>query len=177
MSKPVSITVYHKGIDGWTGDWIKIHDHQHYVVCDLSANSWIKESQGIPHYSTDCQGPYETVVGSTAIDVEKGNLLTTLTSIGPSFEISLDVKINSWKSGYANIIHLSEGGECCNVGQRIPAVFTYNNGKTLYVSSAIGDDGNYGISGNWYIPEIPRNSWFKLVISQFERQVKPKQLS
>ena len=124
-----------------------------------------------------CLGPYETVVGSTAIDVEKGNLLTTLPSCGPSFEISLDVKINSWKSGYANIIHLSEGGNCCNVGQRIPAVFTYNNGKTLYVSSAIGDDGNYGISGNWYIPEIPTNSWFKLVISQFERQVKFNQLS
>ena len=119
-----------------------------------------------------------TVVGSEAIDVEKGNLLTTLSSCGPSFEISLDVKISSWKSGYANIIHLSEGGNCCNVGQRIPVVYTYNNNgvKTLYVSSAIGNNGNYGISGKWYIPEIPTNSWFTLEISQFEKEVKFKQL-
>ena len=119
-------------------------------------------------------GPSETVVGSTAIAVEKENLLTTLSSIGPSFEISLLVKINSWKPGYANIIHLTEGGPCCNVGERIPAVFTYNNKgrKTLYVSSAIGNNWNYGVPGNWYIPEIPTNSWFKLVISQFEKEVK-----
>ena len=42
---------------------------------------------------------------------------------------------------WSNIIHFTTGGDCCNIGDRVPAIF-YNNDGFLLISSAVSGDGN-----------------------------------
>ena len=74
--------------------------------------------------------------------------------------------MNSWIQDWGSILHFTnDGGNCCNIGQRIPAVWTKKGAKnTLYISTAIGANGNapFDVSG------IPTKKWFLLTMSQYE---------
>ena len=50
------------------------------------------------------------------IDVERGNLLTTLPRWGPRYEISFDVQIEDFSG---EVLHLTTGGHCCKIGKHI----------------------------------------------------------
>ena len=43
--------------------------------------------------------------------------------------------------GWSTIIRFTTGGDCCNIGDRVPAIF-YNNDGFLLISSAVSGDGN-----------------------------------
>ena len=63
-----------------------------------------------------------------AIKIEQNQLLQTLESWGPTFTISVEIKITSFEEQEAGhwgeILRLtSRPGDCCLMGQRVPAVF------------------------------------------------------
>ena len=63
-----------------------------------------------------------------AIEIEQNQLLQTLESWGPTFTISVEIKITSFEAQEAGhhgeILRLtSRPGDCCLMGQRVPAVF------------------------------------------------------
>ena len=60
--------------------------------------------------------------------VRKNNLVQTLESWGPTFTISVEIKITSFEAQEAGhhgeILRLtSRPGDCCLNGQRVPVVF------------------------------------------------------
>ena len=60
--------------------------------------------------------------------MRKNNLVQTLESWGPTFTISVEIKISSFQAQEAGhhgeILRLtSRPGDCCLMGQRVPAVF------------------------------------------------------
>ena len=79
---------------------------------------------------------------------------------GPSFKVSFSLKINKLpriidRKIYTNIIHFTNGGNCCNYGERIPAVYIKRvrtgrwwwrrNYVQLTFISAINGRGNFRI--------------------------------
>ena len=63
-----------------------------------------------------------------AIKVKKNQLVQLLESWGPTFTISVEIKVTSFEAQEAGhhgeILRLtSRPGDCCLMGQRVPAVF------------------------------------------------------
>ena len=101
------------------------------------------------------------------IDIRENNLLRTIPSLGPEYRISLEVFVNSFtvpnmQDGYyADILHFtSTDGTCCNVGGRIPSIFT-KKGNKISVCTQIGTNGNYYNSFDFV-----KEKWIKLEIQQ-----------
>ena len=81
--------------------------------------------------------------------VTKDKKFPTLSSWGPIFKVSLELKIKSYnvpnlKDEYwAEVLRFTTtDNNCCNVGDRIPAIFTNNNDKKVYVIMDINNKGN-----------------------------------
>ena len=94
-------------------------------------------------------------------------MLRTIPSLGPEYRISLEVFVNSFtvpnmQDGYyADILHFtSTDGNCCEVGGRIPAIFTRKDNK-MTVCTQIGTNGNYYNSFDFV-----KEKWIKLEIQQ-----------
>ena len=97
--------------------------------------------------------------------IGQNNLLSTLPIWGPSFRISLDLYINSFdgpnlKNGMlAELLRFtSRDGNCCVIGDRIPAIFTHKRGF-IQVATQIGTHGNKVknvnlIEKTWYRVEL-----------------------
>ena len=102
------------------------------------------------------------------IDIRENNLLRTIPSFGPEYRISLEVFVNSFTvphlqvGYYADILHFtSTDGTCCNVGGRIPSIFT-KKGNKISVCTQIGTNGNYQKDFNF-----AKDEWIKLEIQQY----------
>ena len=100
--------------------------------------------------------------------IGQNNLLSTLPTWGPSFRISLDLYINSFhgpnlKNGkFAELLRFtSRDGNCCAVGDRIPAVFTDKRGF-IQVATQIGTQGN-----KWRNVKLSQKTWHRLDILQY----------
>ena len=99
--------------------------------------------------------------------IGQNNLLSTLPTWGPSFRISLDLYINSFhrpnlKNGkFAELLRFtSRDGNCCAVGDRIPAVFTDKRGF-IQVATQIGGAGNKVKNVN-----LDEKTWYKIELVQ-----------
>ena len=65
---------------------------------------------------------------------------------GPSFKVSFSLKINKLpRNRQTNIIHVTKGGNCCNFGDRIPAVYIEKRSwmERIYFCSAVNGNGNF----------------------------------
>ena len=100
--------------------------------------------------------------------INQNNLLSTLPIWGPSFRISLDLYINSFdgpnlKNGMlAELLRFtSRDGNCCAVGDRIPAVFTDKRGF-IQVATQLGNAGN-----KWRNVKLSQKTWHRLDILQY----------
>ena len=76
------------------------------------------------------------------------NLVGTIPTWGPAFRLKFILYINSFdapnlKNGkFAELIRFSSrDGNCCEVGKRIPAIFT-DRGGSIQVATQIGTHGN-----------------------------------
>ena len=125
--------------------------------------------------------------------VRKNNLVQTLESWGPTFTISVEIKVTSFQAQEAGhhgeILRLtSRPGDCCLMGQRVPAVFlstviyiqkvisksTCNvtepssSSKSFYITMNIGKnfDKKFSIDG------LKEQTWYKMVLSQKQIGVK-----
>ena len=92
---------------------------------------------------------------------------------GPEYEVKFDLKINSWPSEYVygSIIRISAvSGNCCAIGQRIPAMWTRQGTQDqLFLATNIDSNGD-----KVYFNELGRfqnGSWYSFVISQKKESV------
>ena len=81
---------------------------------------------------------------------QKNNVLEVLPEWGPEYEISLDLKVNSWSSSYHGSIFRFlasevETGDWFRIGQRTPGLWTekYSTKSIFYLHLATNIDSNY----------------------------------
>ena len=87
---------------------------------------------------------------------------------GPTYIVSLKLYINSFdgpnlKNGkLAELIRLTTtNGNCCGIGDRIPAIFTDKRGF-IQVGTQIGNHGN-----KWKNVNLNAKTWYNLELMQY----------
>ena len=115
-------------------------------------------------------------MGSTPLVVRKNNCLRNGARVlpvwGPEYEVRFDLKVNSWPSNYGQIFRFSSlTGDCCSIGQRIPAMWTQIGSKDLLLlTTNIDSNGNKA-----FVDELGRfqpGVWCSFVISQKKDSVR-----
>merc|ERR1719430_1167536 len=102
-------------------------------------------------------------VKNNEIKLEKNKKLDELPYIGKEFSISFELFLDTYPAAevpWANILHLTIGGNSENMGDRIPGLWI-TPGKELHVASAIS-----GNSNNFDNFVIETGKWMKLEINQ-----------
>lgn len=97
--------------------------------------------------------------------ISKSNLLTTIPHWGREWRVSFEIKPLSTVSGWGSIVHFTEGGFCCKVGQRIPAVWFNPRTFRLHITTGLNNVGSYPHNER---RALPRNKFSKVVIDQIE---------
>ena len=70
--------------------------------------------------------------------------------------------VHSAVHGYSSILHFtSTGSDCCNVENRVPAVYYHSDGRLL-IASAVNEKGNQHISFH----NINLEKWYHIEIVQ-----------
>ena len=91
----------------------------------------------------------------------------TIPTWGPAFKVEFALYINSFdgvnlKNGkFAELIRFtSRDGNCCAVGNRVPAIFT-DRGGFIQVATQIGNAGN-----KWRNVRLNEKIWYRLELIQ-----------
>ena len=99
------------------------------------------------------------------ITIQQNNLLGVIPEWGPAWKISFELNVQSFPSGgdlWGSIFRFtSTTNDCCNIGDRIPALFTTSDGRILYATN-IDDNGNE----YEYSPSIQTGKWYSFEIEQ-----------
>ena len=75
------------------------------------------------------------------IAVTKNSKLATIPNWGPTWRVTFDLLVNSYPSSYASVLHFTTGGDCCNIGDRIPSLVLHKN--ELVFLNAVNNQGNH----------------------------------
>ena len=76
--------------------------------------------------------------------VSRNKQIATISNWGPEFSVKVKVIIHSAHSEWSNILRFtSTGSDCCNIGDRVPAIFLRPGGGALAITNAVGDSGNH----------------------------------
>ena len=93
--------------------------------------------------------------------------MATLPTWGPSYRVALSLKISSFdgenlqRGRWAELLRLtSTNNNCCNIGDRIPLIFTNKNGF-IQVATQIDNKGN-----RWKNINLNENVWYNLELLQ-----------
>ena len=93
----------------------------------------------------------------------KGQILSKLSNWGHFFRIEFDITVHALPSGeWSNVLHFTQSENGAEYGDRIPAIFVYNQGF-FHICSAVSGDKNHCINFNFTL-----NVKYHLVIRQFE---------
>ena len=102
--------------------------------------------------------------------VRRNNLIGSIEHWGPDFEIDVEVKVNSFSKseGILEIFRFaSVEGNCCEIGQRLPALFSWFQNNTFHLTTNIGTEGN-----TWFdLPGFQEKKWYNFKIVQTEIEV------
>ena len=100
--------------------------------------------------------------------LKKNTEITTISSWGPQFRVSFDLKINSLASGnrggWSSVLSFKKDGGARNNGQlgdRIPAIFMNKKGFLLF-SSSVNRNRNY----NFKPYSIKLKKWYSIALAQ-----------
>jgi hypothetical protein len=128
----------------------------------------IRQLSIVPNAETGVSG---TLTFPSQHLINKNALLTTIPVLTTSYIVKFQVNPSKFQWGWSNVIHLtSTGGNCCNYGDRVPAVWFFSASPTntlnkLHISSAVNNNGNYYINtpksvkvGVWTDVEISQRS-------------------
>ena len=101
----------------------------------------------------------------------KDNLLSNVLSLwGPEYEIEIQIKFGGWSSSWnwESIFHFTTdlNNNCCNIGQRIPAIWTASLDKVV-VSTNVDSNGDTVKE----IGDFEEGKWYSFVLSQ-KKEVK-----
>ena len=124
------------------------------------------------------------ILDPEAIQIKQNQLLQTLESWGPTFTISMEIKITSFQKQeeghWGEILRLtSRPGDCCLNGQRVPVVFLSRTNcskslsnqinvvlepysRSFYITTSIGGNADK----KFHIDGLEENIWYKMVLSQ-----------
>ena len=107
--------------------------------------------------------------------VEKDNEIGTIESWGPHFRVSFEMIIKSFVGAkWTNILSFKGNGatsECCQPGDRAPAVFLQEHKKLLVFSNTVNGNGGYAFHWN---KKVELNKWYKIIIEQISINGKVK---
>ena len=111
-------------------------------------------------------GKYYFILGYSGTVTEK-KLIATIPNWGPEYRVAISVTVHSAGSGWSSILRFtSTGADCCNIGDRVPAIFYHSEG-ILSISSAVNEDGDYGLRTN-----IDLKKWYHIEIAQTKKNGK-----
>jgi len=100
--------------------------------------------------------------------IKKNHSISEIPEWGPAWRISFELNIASYFNDgqlFGNVFHFtSTGNDCCDIGDRIPALFTGKD-ERLYYMTNIGDNGNYVTYSN--TNAIKTNTWYSYDIEQY----------
>ena len=81
--------------------------------------------------------------------VSRNKQIATISNWGPEYRVKVKVIVHSAHSEWSNILRFtSTGSDCCNIGDRVPAIFLRPGGRKLHITSAVGDKGNSPVNYN-----------------------------
>ena len=115
---------------------------------------------------------YKTIVGSNPSTIKRNQPLGELSFWGPKYQINVDLKINSWLGNkWGSILRFTADaaeGNCCKLGQRIPALWTkHGSNDKLWLVTNIDENRNKGFSLGNFEP----GRWYNFLITQNEEMV------
>eukprot|EP00091_Calanus_sinicus_P006155 TRINITY_DN1675_c0_g1_i25.p1 TRINITY_DN1675_c0_g1~~TRINITY_DN1675_c0_g1_i25.p1 ORF type:complete len:198 (-),score=31.25 TRINITY_DN1675_c0_g1_i25:58-651(-) len=94
----------------------------------------------------------------------KNNLVTELPFLGKEYQLTFELKVTKFGAvDTRSVIHLSAtGADCCNVGDRVPAVWITKD-KKFHIAATVNGIGNYYQD----VPTVlEENKWILVEISQ-----------
>merc|ERR1719305_2168022 len=107
-------------------------------------------------------------LGRLSGNVKRNTEIATIPSLGPTFRVSFDLKINSHvagnRHGWSNVISFKSNGGTSNnrkIGDRIPAIFM-NRKRFMHFTNAVNGNSNYRFN----LPSINVNKWYSITIQQ-----------
>ena len=107
--------------------------------------------------------------------VEKDNEIGTIESWGPHFRVSFEMIIKSFVGAkWTNILSFKGNGatsDCCQPGDRAPAVFLQENKKFFVFTNTVNGNGKYAF--HWK-KKVELNKWYKIIIEQISINGKVK---
>uniref|UniRef100_A0A7M5V0H6 Uncharacterized protein n=1 Tax=Clytia hemisphaerica TaxID=252671 RepID=A0A7M5V0H6_9CNID len=86
--------------------------------------------------------PDDSVTDDDKKKLEKSKMVTKIPKVGKQWAVSFDVKQIAKAPGWTNIIHLSARENCCQVGDRVPAVWFWADSSKLHICFPVDDQGN-----------------------------------
>ena len=91
---------------------------------------------------------------------------------GPEYQIEIDVKFDTWTGDWGNIFRFYEkDGGCCDMGQRIPSIWTsQGSSDQLLLCTNIDDNGNVCFGDE--LGKFEKNNWYNFKVSQIKDEVK-----
>jgi len=100
--------------------------------------------------------------------VTRNNQISTIDIFGPEYRVVIDINVRSACTRWSNIIHFtSSGADCCDIGDRVLAIFyqplTKSNG-ILRIGSAVGFRTHY-VDYN-----IDLEKWYHIEIIQIQKK-------
>ena len=111
------------------------------------------------------------LVGSEPLTIKRNQLLTVLPVWGPGYKINVDLRIISFTSDWGSILRFTADaaeGNCCKLGQRIPALWTKkNSNEKLVLFTNIDGDGNRVFE----IGNFQHGLWYNFSINQLKQEV------
>ena len=81
--------------------------------------------------------------------VTKNNQIATIANWGPEYRVKVKVTVHSARLEWSNILRFtSTDSNCCNIGDRVPAIFLRPSGRAIAITNAVGANGNYHFDHN-----------------------------
>ena len=98
--------------------------------------------------------------------VTKNNLISTIDTWGREYRVAISIIVHSAGSEWSSILRFTNtDSNCCNIGDRIPAIF-YNSGNGgansyLHITNAVNGNANY-----YFNHYIDLRKWYHIELAQ-----------
>ena len=113
--------------------------------------------------------------GDKSEPITANRLVATLPSMGPYFDVSLDIWVDNFQpnpnNDWSELIRFTATKlNCCNPGDRIPSILI-NKAGLIHVASQVGTVGDY-----FTTVHIKTKTWIKVEVKQYAQNGKVNSL-
>jgi len=123
-------------------------------------------AKGFSGSNCEDEGPAPVLSIPAATPLSKGKSVGTLTQLHKTYEVSLDVKVDSFQNTWQSVLHVTgTGGNCCGYGDRTPGIWFWASGNSqskLHICSAVNGQGNACYNSNFY----QVGQWINIKVTQ-----------